>query len=210
VNDTAFRTEGLTARNSISFPDIEIRSNKATFITGASGTGKTTLLKLFNQTETQTSGKIFFFGKDVNDIDAVALRTDAVLCGQKVFLFDGTIRDNFGGYRKYVLGKEMMADAEIMKYLDICVAERDLDKQCKELSGGERARVFLAIYLSFAPKVLMLDEPTSSLDGDTAVKVMKNIVSHCSGNGMTLIVVSHDIAVTGAVADNVITLGGGQ
>jgi putative ABC transport system ATP-binding protein len=211
-NDFAFTTASLTARNSISYPDIEIPRNRVSFIVGESGSGKTTLLRLFNQTETQTSGTIHFFGNDVSIMDATTLRINAVLCGQKVFLFNGTIRENFNEFRRYVAidpkAGNPLSDEMMKKFLSICYAEQDLDKECGNLSGGEKARVFIAIHLAFVPAVLMLDEPTSALDNETAINMMKSIGSYCSENEITLIVVSHDRSVIDAVADNIIDLGG--
>ena len=211
-NSPAFVTKGLTVRNSIMYPDMEISRNKASFIIGESGSGKTTLLRLFNQTETQTSGTIWFFGNDVNTMDITALRINAVLCGQKVFLFNGTIRENFNEFRRYVAtdprAGNPLTDEVMKEFLNICCTEQDLDKDCGNLSGGERARVFIAIHLAFAPAVLMLDEPTSALDSETAMTMMKNIRSYCSEREMTLVVVSHDRKVIDAVADNVVDLGG--
>ena len=207
VSDAVIITKGLVSRNSISYPDISIPYGKATFITGESGTGKTTLLRLFNQTETQMSGTISFNGSDVSGLDAVGLRTDVMLCGQTVFLFSGTIRENFNEYRRF-RRSDPLSDEEMRRYLSICCAEYDIDRMCGSMSGGERARVFLAIHLSFTPAVLMLDEPTSSLDADTALAVMLNIKSYCTENGMTLISVSHDRNIVDAAADTIIDLGG--
>ena len=206
-DDTAFITKDLGCRN-ISFPDVSVPCGKATFIIGGSGTGKTTLLKLFNQTETQTSGTILFFGSDISGIkNTTDIRKRAVLCGQNVFLFNGTVKENFNEYRRYV-DLPPLPDDEMIRFLNICRAEKDIDKICKNLSGGEKERVFIAIYLSFRPPVLMLDEPTSALDRDTAIDVMRNVKEFCSENDMTLIVVSHDRNVIDAVADNIIDLGG--
>ena len=211
-NSPAFAITGLTARDSITYPDVEIPRNKVSFIVGESGSGKTTLLRLFNQTETQTSGIIRFFGNDVSTMDITTLRINAVLCGQKVFLFNGTIRENFNEFRRYVAANpkesNSLSDETMRKFLSICCAEQDLDKDCENLSGGERARVFIAIHLAFTPAVLMLDEPTSALDTETAMTMMKNIASYCSENEMTLIVISHDRKVIDAVADNIVDLGG--
>ena len=208
--DAAFVTKGLTARNAISYPDMEIPRGRVTFIIGESGTGKTTLLRIFNQTETQTSGTVgTFFCPDISGIDAVTLRTNAILCGQNVFLFDRSVRDNFNEFRRYRgLSASPMPDDEILRFLNICCAGNDLDKMCRNMSGGERARVFLAIHLSFTPAILMLDEPTSALDRDTAAAVMGNIRSYCTENGITLIVVSHDRGMVDTFADNIIDLGG--
>ncbi|MCL1984387.1 MAG: energy-coupling factor ABC transporter ATP-binding protein [Methanomassiliicoccaceae archaeon] len=206
-DDDAFVTKGLVCRN-ISFPDISIPCGKATFIVGESGTGKTTLLKLFNQTETQTSGTILFFGSDISGIkNTKEIRKKAVLCGQNVFLFGGTVKENFDEFRRYV-NLPPLPDDEMMRFLNICRAEKDIEKVCKNLSGGEKERVFLSIYLSFRPSVLMLDEPTSALDRETALGVMNSIKEYCAGNGITLIAVSHDRNVIDAVADMIVDLGG--
>jgi putative ABC transport system ATP-binding protein len=204
-SDAVFVTKGLTFRN-ISYPEIAIPRNRATFIVGESGTGKTTLLKLFNQTVTQTSGTVRFFDSDVTG-DTTRLRTKAILCGQNVFLFNDTVRGNFNEFRRYA-GLPPLTDDDISKFLGICHAEKDLDKMCRNMSGGERARVFLAVHLSFRPMVLMLDEPTSALDRDTAAAVMGGIITYCIENGMTLIAVSHDRSIVDAFADKVIDLGG--
>jgi putative ABC transport system ATP-binding protein len=203
--DDAFVTKGLVSRN-ISYPDITVQSSRTTFIVGESGTGKTTLLKLFNQTETQTSGTVLFFGSDLSG-KTMELRRNAILCGQNVFLFNDTIRENFNEFRKYA-DHSCMDDHDIIKFLRICCAPEDLDKQCKNMSGGERARVFLAVHLSFMPRVMMLDEPTSALDHDTANAVIGNIKTYCVENGITLIVVSHDRGIVDTFADHIVDLGG--
>jgi len=209
VYDAAFVTKGLVARNNISYPDIVIPRNGTTFIVGESGTGKSTLLKLFNQTETHTSGRIgTFFTPDISEIDTITLRLNVILCGQNVFLFDMTVRDNFNEFRKYMHLTHTFPDDEIKKFLEICCAENDLDRMCGNLSGGERARVFLAICLSFASTVLMLDEPTSSLDHETAAAVIGNVKAYCAENEITLVIVSHDRTVIDVFADNIIDLGG--
>ena len=74
------------------------------------------------------------------------------------------------------------------------------------LSGGERQRVFLAICLSFLPKVLMLDEPTSALDQETAERFMAQVLAFCRERAMTVVAVSHDPALTGRHAENIISL----
>ena len=91
-------------------------------------------------------------------------------------------------------------------FLRLCCANFPLDAPCVHLSGGERQRVFLAICLSFLPKVLMLDEPTSALDQDTAERFMTQVLGYCRQRGMTVVAVSHDPALTERHAENVISL----
>ena len=191
----------------IVYPDISIDSEKMTFITGESGTGKTSLLKMLNQTLSQTSGDIFFRDENVKDLDTLELRKKVFLCGQSVFLFDETVRDNFNRFRSY-RNMPPLSDEDIKKFLDLCCIVTDLEKNCKNMSGGERARVFIAIYLSFSPEFLMLDEPTSALDKDTATALMTNLKRLVTDGGVTIAAVSHDRSIVEMFADDTIDLGG--
>lgn len=192
--------------NVINYNDIKIPENKATFIVGKSGTGKSTLLRMFNGTLSPDSGKVFYSGKDINEIDTIALRREVLLISQSVYLFDTSIEDNFRqfcGYRDLTPPSE----EEMKFFLDLCCVPFSLDSDCTTMSGGEKQRVYIAIFLSFKPKVLMLDEPTSALDRQNSISVMENILSFCRKKGITVAVVSHDGGLTDKFAENIITLG---
>ena len=203
-----FTLQGVKYKDIIQYPDIEISEGSATFICGESGSGKSTLLQLFNGVISATDGKITYLGKDIESYEPIALRRDVLIVSQSVYLFDKSIRDNFNEYYDY---RELNAlDEETIKnYLDICSAHFDIDTMCSVLSGGERQRVFIAINLSYQSKVLMLDEPTSALDDKNANELMEKIKSYCKTKDITLIVVSHDMAIAGKYADNTIILAGG-
>ena len=96
----------------------------------------------------------------------------------------------------------------MLSLLSICGLEMPLDTPCQPLSGGERQRVFLAIHLSMNPKVLMLDEPTSALDRKTAHRVFTGLIAYLKERGITLLVVSHDLELVQAFAEQVISLSG--
>lgn len=196
--------------NKIKYENIVILKNKVTFITGESGTGKTTLLKLFNQTISQSEGEISYKDKDISKYGTVALRQQILLVSQFVFLFDNSsIKGNFEKFYNF-REKECISEDEMKKYLNICCVDFDLDKECTFMSGGERQRIYTAIFLSFMPEVIMLDEPTSALDNLTSKKFMKSISSFVKENNMTLIVVSHDDEIVKKYADNIITIGKGE
>jgi len=200
-----FALRDVNYKDIMKYPDIEIPEGSATFICGESGSGKSTLLKLLNGVISTTGGKITYLGKNIDDYEPIALRREILLVSQSVYLFDKSIRDNFNEYYAY-RELQVINDEEIKKYLDICSANLHLDSMCNMLSGGERHRVFTAINISYQPRVLMLDEPTSALDNKNANVLMENIKLYCKTSGITLIVVSHDRAISDKYADNMIIL----
>lgn len=202
-----FELRNVRFKDIIHYPDIEIPVGRTTFISGESGSGKSTLLKLLNGTAAADAGEIIYDGRAIEDYDPVALRREVLLCGQSVYLFDGSILDNFTEYRGYRDLPPIMSE-EAVAYLKICAAEFHLDASCVTLSGGERQRVFSAICLSFMPKVLLMDEPTSALDDPTANMMLSDIKAFCRENNLTLIVVSHNCALTETYADFIISLAG--
>lgn len=207
LNNLILETKNLSFNGQINYKDIQIQKNNANFIVGRSGTGKSTLLHLFNSTLSPSNGNIYYMQQDINDIDTIQLRQEILLVSQTVFLFDKSIRENFMQF--YDLRDMTPPSEEEMKYyLDLCCVPFTLDSMCTTMSGGERHRVYIAIFLSFKPNVLMLDEPTSALDKENSVKVMKNVLSYCKEYEITVVVVSHDSNITEKFADNIIEIEG--
>ena len=124
---------------------------------------------------------------------------------ESAFLFEGTVGENFDAFCEARESATLAAEDK-QKFLRLCCANFPLDAPCVHLSGGERQRVFLAICLSFLPKVLMLDEPTSALDQETAERFMAQVLAFCRERGMTVVAVSHDPALTERHAENIISL----
>lgn len=200
-----FSTKNLVFNSMIKYPDLMVKECITTFIKGPSGSGKTTLLKLFTSMNDISNGDIFYKGVSIKDIDTIKLRRNVLLVGQEVFLFQESIRSNFNQFYEY-LDKDFIDDVRMQKYLEITMANFELDKECSNLSGGERARVYLAIFMSLEPEVIMLDEPTAALDKETAGKVLNNVKKYCETNKKTLVVVSHDEDITNKYADEIIDL----
>lgn len=203
--DVVLRTDDLSFKNFLHFPNMNILKGSVTFISGESGTGKSTLLRLFNGTHTPSSGSVFFNDQELETFEPIELRRTILLAGQSVFLFDKTIQENFSEFFTY-RGEVPPSDDVINKCLAVCRADFPLISDCHLLSGGERQRVFLAICLSMNSEVLLLDEPTSALDGINGKKVMKNICDFCRDAGKSLIVVSHDVSLAESFADNEIVI----
>ena len=204
-----FQTKNLTFLNVVHYPDILIESGITTFLTGPSGSGKSTLLRLFNKTLSPGSGKILFCGQDIAMMETTALRRRVLLAGQSVYLFSGSVAGNFQRFFAY-RGQTAPDDNTMRNFLALCRADFALEASCDTMSGGERQRVFLAICLAMQPEVLMLDEPSSALDRQHADAVMQGIKSWCCENNVTLLVVSHDPALTERFADCTICFEGGN
>ena len=189
----------------IRYPNIKIAKGKTTFIHGPSGCGKSTLLKLINGTTSPDSGEIFYRGNNIENIDTIDLRREILLVAQSVFLFTGTIEENFKKYYEY-RDRDLPTKETMEKFLKICSAEFPLETRCETMSGGERQRVYIAIFLSFMPDVLMLDEPTSALDNTSSDIMMSNIKNFSKDNEMTTIVVSHYLTLAEKYGDEIIAL----
>ncbi len=200
-----FELKEVNFKSIIKYPHIQIPKNKVIFLTGKSGCGKSTMLKLLNGIITADSGSITYLNIDIENYDSIELRKNAMLCSQSFYLWDLSIRDNFKQFHE-ARESDVPTDVEIKKYLDICQADFDIDTVCTTMSGGERQRVFMAICLSFKPKVLMLDEPTSALDEATATAFFTDLIPHCKASNTDIICISHDKTLTDKFAEHIIIL----
>lgn len=205
MENIILKTKELSFQNMIHYDEIQVPSKKVNFIVGSSGTGKSTLLRLFNGTLSPSSGSIYYEEKDIETIDTIELRKEILLISQSIYLFDGSIEDNFRQFYEY-RGLEVPSQDDMKYFLDICCIPFELNKDCTTMSGGERQRVYIAIFLSFQPKIIMLDEPTSALDKENSHNVIRNVLTFCKEKGITVIVVSHDPNLTETFAENMITI----
>ena len=200
-----FFLKNVNYKHLLFFSKITVREGVATFITGKSGAGKSTLFKLLNGSISPSSGIILYKDKPLSTWDTAALRREIILVNQNVFLFDTTIEKNFLEFFAYRRSsppeKSTMCD-----FLNLCGVDFDLSTSCQTMSAGERQRVFIAICLSFIPKVLLLDEPTSALDYSTANLVFKNIKSHCQKSGTSLLAICHDQSLSERYADDLLVI----
>lgn len=206
--DFLFEGEGLQFQQIIQYPNFHVRRNRVTFLTGPSGVGKSTLLRMFNRTITPSAGELRYCEKSIADYSPITLRREVLLISQEVFLFVGSIRDNFVRFYQY---RELPPpdDAQMKEWLSVCALSMSLDALCDSLSGGERQRVMLAIYLSLKPSVLLLDEPTSALDFVTASMLLEHLLAYAKQANITPIIVSHTGELIERFAQEQILLKGG-
>ena len=199
--------ENLGAFSNIRYSDFSIASEKIVFLNGPSGCGKSTLLKILNGTLTPSAGQVFLDNKDIATVDPIILRRRVVLAEQSIYLFRGTISDNFHSFHQY-RETNVPSREKRQELMDICNIPFKQEELCNDMSGGERQRIFLAMALSMEPEVLLLDEPTSAMDSALAHTVMKNIVQYCHANYITAVIVSHDLELSSAYADEIMRLEG--
>lgn len=202
---TVLKINKVNFNNQIFYDDIEIESKKVTFICGESGCGKSTLLKMINSTLTAISGEILYNGQSISEWNTIALRKEISLVSQEIFLFEGTIEENFRWFYEY-RNEQLIEKETISRLLQLCKLDFSLDKIVTTMSGGERQRLYMAVFLSFEPKVILLDEPTSALDSVNGFQVIENIIRFAKEKGLTLVIVSHDLQLAEEFSDKVIHL----
>lgn len=182
---------------------LDIPAAGITVLLGPSGAGKSTLLRLCNRLEVPTRGTIAYRGRLLDSLDPLALRREVGMVFQRPVLFAGSVRDNLAEANGHS-GAARFERALGRAALDASF----LDRPAAELSGGEAQRVCLARSLMADPEVLLMDEPTSSLDG-AAVHRLEQLGGSLAEGGMPVVWVTHDLAQMERIADHVVVLDGG-
>ena len=185
---------------------------QTTALVGASGAGKTTLLKLLLRFYDPTSGRITLDGFDLREFDPYELRANIAIVLQETLLLDGTIADNIRAGRPDATDDELVAAAmaadahEFITALPEGYATR-VGQRGRLLSGGQRQRIAIARAMIRNAPILLLDEPTTSLDADAAQRILTPLRRLISGR--TTIIISHNL-LTVADADQIIYLERGR
>lgn len=171
--------------------NLDIEKNDLITIIGPSGSGKSTLLKIISSLKSPTNGRLYFEGKPYSSYNITDFRKNVAYCFQEPYLFGDTVMDDLSFPFKI---RGMHADLTLIcSYLDSFELSSDmLNENCNKLSGGEKQRISLIRSILFHPKVLLLDEVTSSLDNKNTALVEKNITK-LNNEGITILWVTHDI-----------------
>lgn len=169
-------------------------------IVGPSGAGKSSLLRLCNRLEVADSGSVCFHGEDVRTMDPLALRRRVGMVFQAPTPFAGTVRDNLR------VARADLDDDSARRVLDrVGLDPALLDRPAAELSGGEAQRMCLARTLVTGPEVLLMDEPTSSVD-PKATLALEHLARGLVALGVVCIWVTHDLAQMRRLADRVLVV----
>jgi putative ABC transport system ATP-binding protein len=205
MNKLLFKASHLTYEANLFYDNINIKQGLVNFIVGESGCGKSTFLKLLNGTINPISGELLYKGKETQEYDPITLRREVSLVSAEPFLFNESILDNFKTF--YALRQLPMPKIDYVSYItELCSINVPLDQSASTLSSGERQRIYISIFLSLCPKVILLDEPTSALDDENSHKVMENIINFCKEKNIDIVIVSHDKNIVEHFCENKIEI----
>ena len=187
--------------------DLDVVSGERIVICGPSGSGKSTLVRCINQLETHQRGRIVVDGTELNDrlADIHLLRSEIGMVFQSYNLFPHmSVLDNLvvGQHRVRQLPKSE-AESVAMQHLERVRIADQADKYPGQLSGGQQQRVAIARALCMKPKIMLFDEVTSSLDPEM-VKEVLDVIVDLAREGMTMMVVTHEMGFAREVADRIV------
>ena len=192
--------------------DFTVNPGDVTSIIGASGSGKSTLLRCVNLLETPSSGEILYHGKNVvgRGVNQPEYRTHVGMVFQSFNLFNNmTVLENcMVGQIKVLKRDKAEARAAAMKYLDKVGMAPYINAKPRQISGGQKQRVAIARALAMNPEMLLFDEPTSALDPEMVGEVL-TVMKELAQEGMTMLVVTHEMAFARDVSTHVVYMADG-
>ena len=190
-----------------------IKDREVVCVIGPSGSGKSTFLRCLNLLEEPSGGEVFLDGKKINDsdvdIDEIREKLGMVFQGFNLFPHM-TVLDNLSLAPIKVKGMEKAAAEEKARKLLETVGLADkAEKYPASLSGGQKQRVAIARALAMDPEIMLFDEPTSALDPEMVGEVL-NVMKNLAENGMTMVIVTHEMGFAREVADRVLFIDEGN
>lgn len=200
--------ENKTILKNISF---DVDNEEIVSIIGPSGSGKSTLLRCINRMIAPTSGEVLFDRKIVNDINSKEIRKEIGMVFQHFNLFDNlTVLENITlAPVKHKIMTEKNAKKKALSMLKEIGLSDKKDSYPSSLSGGEKQRVAIIRTLIMSPRLILLDEPTSALDPEMTKEVIE-LIKKLKDEGITLIIVSHEMEFVKEFSDRVIFLESGK
>ena len=192
--------------------DFSVEKGDVISIIGASGSGKSTLLRCVNLLETPSSGEILYHGKNVAGpgVNAPEYRSHVGMVFQSFNLFNNmTVLENcMVGQIKVLKRNKEDARRHAMEYLERVGMAPYIKARPRQISGGQKQRVAIARAMAMDPEVLLFDEPTSALDPEMVGEVL-NVMQSLANDGMTMLVVTHEMAFAREVSSRVVYMNRG-
>ena len=192
--------------------DFSVSQGDVISIIGASGSGKSTLLRCINLLETPTSGEILYHGKNVLErgVNAPEYRSHVGMVFQSFNLFNNmTVLENcMVGQTQVLKRSKQEAKGIALEYLNKVGMAPYINAKPRQISGGQKQRVAIARALAMNPEVLLFDEPTSALDPEMVGEVL-TVMQQLANEGMTMLVVTHEMAFARDVSNRVVYMNEG-
>lgn len=190
-----------------------IKKGEVVVVIGPSGSGKSTFLRCLNLLEEPTGGEIIFEGKNITDkkVNINKLREKMGMVFQQFNLFPHkTVLENITiAPIKVKKMKKSDAEAKAIRLLEKVGLENKRDTYPAQLSGGQKQRIAIARALAMEPDVMLFDEPTSALDPEMVGEVL-NVMKNLASEGMTMVVVTHEMGFAKEVGDRIVFMDGGN
>ena len=181
-------------------------------VIGSSGSGKSTMLRCINLLEKPTGGSVSFHGKDISEkgVSLAEYRSKVIMVFQSFNLFNNmsVLKNCTVGVQKVLKLSKSEAEARAEKYLSRVGMSAYKNAKPRQLSGGQKQRVAIARALCMEPEVILFDEPTSALDPEMVGEVLA-VMKSLAKDGLTMIVVTHEMAFARDVSKKVIFMDGG-
>ena len=192
--------------------DFSVAKGDVISIIGASGSGKSTLLRCINLLETPTSGEILFHGHNMagKGVNAPAYRAKVGMVFQSFNLFNNmsVLENCMVGQIKVLKKDRETARIHALEYLEKVGMSPYINARPRQISGGQKQRVAIARALAMDPEVLLFDEPTSALDPEMVGEVL-GVMRSLATEGMTMLVVTHEMAFARDVSNRVVYMNQG-
>ena len=199
TENLSFGVDGTTIVRGV---DLSVAAGETLTVIGPSGAGKSTLLRLLCRLDEPTDGTVILDGTDYRTLDPTALRARVGLGPQEPALRDGTVRDNV------TIGPRLRGDpvdgGRVTELLERVGLHGYGDREVADLSGGEAQRVAIARTLVVDPEVVLLDEPTASLDPDAQAEIEALLAGLLTEPDRTAVLVTHHQAQVDRIADRVV------
>ncbi len=193
--------------------NLSVKKGERIVVCGPSGSGKSTLIRCINRLEEHNSGKIVVNGHEltssVKDIDAVRSEVGMVFQSFNLFPHLTVVKNLMLAPRLVRKSSKSEARDTAMKYLTRVKIPEQADKYPSQLSGGQQQRVAIARALCMNPMVMLFDEPTSALDPEMISEVL-DVMTDLAQDGMTMMVVTHEMGFARSVADIVVFMDNGE
>lgn len=189
---------------------FSIPSRSIFALAGPSGSGKSSALRLINRLDDASSGRVIIQNREIRDWDIQELRAKVGFMFQEAALFEGSVKENLL-YGLCLRGlKKCDHDPTALELLEqVDLSAELLNRNVESLSGGQKQRVNLARTLAMDPEIILMDEPTSSLD-PAATHTIENLILQLNKQGRTFVLVSHNLDQVERVATACVVLDGGR